>query len=292
MSPKLLTPPRPRRKPDRRTGAPGAFPVRRPRRPSYRRALRLGLLGSALAHLLVLLLAGRMALERPSAPRLLPEREPEEGLLVILFRLAEPPPAEEPPRRPEEELEVVRPVPAREPAAPAELPVEAPAEEPEPERLTNVERLRPYMGDERLWVDFRSPITVHHSERYDRAVDALREIIREWLDSLQLSDEQRRRALDWTLGTGDSRWGISSEGLHLGEITIPIPFGQFFQQGGPRGREAEAALRELQEIQAQDLRQDVEEILRQRREEMRRRSQEEAERRKRGDTTTSGGGGR
>lgn len=247
-------------------------------------------MASALVHLLVLLLAGRIALERPSAPRPSPERHAEEGLLVILFELTEPGPAAEPPRRFEEELEVVRPAPAREPAAPEELPAEAPGAEPEAERLTNAERLQPRMGDERLWVDFRSPIAVQRSERYDRAVDALREIIREWLDSLQLTDEQRRRAMDWTLGTGDKRWGISSEGLHLGEITIPIPFGHFLQQGGPRGREAERALRELKEIQAQDLRQEVEETLRRRREEMRRRSQEEAERRRRGDTTARSGG--
>lgn len=267
--------------------APGSGPDQVGRERPYRRALVVGIAVSVVVHGLLLLLVGGVEIGRRPFVSSPPRPEAPEGLVVIRFLLA-PPDAEEPaPRRPAEEAArrpAVRPAPER----PGRLPAaETEAEEP---ALTNAERLRPRMGDDRLWVDFRHPIRPGSisRDRYAEAVDRLREVVRIWLDSLQLSEEQRRRALDWTFGEEGSRWGISPEGLHLGEITIPIPFGSLFQQGGPLGREAEQALRDLQEIRAQDVRGDVEKAMEERREEMRRRSEEEAERRKK---DTTGGGG-
>lgn len=256
----------------------------------YRKALLAGLALSVLLHLAALLVGG-FRFGAPPPAEIPPPPAEEEGLEVVEIRLPEPPPPEEPRRRRPEDLEVVEAVP-RVPAEPrAELPGRR-AEVSEEAAMTNAERLRPRMGDERLWVDFNDPISVEERESYDRAVAALRRIVRQWLDSLKLTEEQRQRAMDWTVGKGDRKWGISAEGLHLGDITIPLPIGQFLSEGGPRAREAQRALRELREIRNQDVRAEVDETLKERREAMRERSREEAEKGKsKPDTTSTGGGG-
>ena len=273
------------------------YSTRRRHERLYRRRLAAGLLISALAHLAVLLATGRFLPEPPPFSRPPVETEPApEGLVVVDLpeTLAEPEPEtprpepEEPrPRRPEE-TEVVQIVPAPGPEAegePAAAEERGPAEGEPEERLTNARRLRPRFSDARLWVDPRDPLLFgERLERFARADSAVRAILREWLDSLHLTDEQRRRALDWTYEKDGKRWGVSPEGIHLGDITIPIPFR--FMSSGPQLREFEQALRDLQEIQNQDIRGDLDEVRRERMEEMRRRSQEEAERRRQRDTTT------
>lgn len=272
--------------PTSRPGPAGGWAHRRPRERLYRRAIGIGLSLSALLHVALVLVVGSIRLaQRAESP--LPTRPPTpEGLTVIRLLELLPPPGEAEPVSPQEQ-----PTPPARVRPAAEAPARLPAAEAEPTEplLTNAERLQPRLGDERLWVDFWHPIRPGSSrrDRYAEAVDRLRRIVRVWLDSLQLSEEQRRRALDWTVGEGADRWGISAEGLHLGEITIPIPFGSFLQQTGPLARQARQALRDLQEIQGQDVRQDVGAVMRERREEMRRRSEEEAERRKK-DTTRRG----
>lgn len=273
------------------------YSTRRRRERAYRRRLAAGLLISALAHLVVLLATGRFLPEPPPFSRPPLKTEPAPGGLVVVDvpeTPAEPEPEtprpepEEPrPRRPEE-TEVVQVVPAPVPEAEGEPAAEEerePAEIEEEERLTNARRLRPKFSDARLWVDPRDPLLFgERLERFARADSAVRAILREWLDSLRLTDEQRRRALDWTYEKDGKRWGISPEGIHLGDITIPIPF--LLLPSGPQRREFEQALRDLQEIRNQDIRADLEKVRRERLEEMRRRSEEEAERRRQRDTTT------
>lgn len=270
--------------------------ARRRRERAYRRTLATGLLVSVAVHLAVLLATGRFLPEPQPIFRPALDAEPApEGLVVVDLpdspaesqeepETPRPEPAEAQPRRPEE-TEVVEIAPA--PEVEGEPEVEEPAEpgETEPaERLTNAERLRPRFSDARLWIDPRDPLLFgERLERLARADSAVRAILREWLDSLRLTDEQRRRALDWTYEKDGKRWGISPEGIHLGDITIPIPF--MLLPPGPQRREFEQALRDLQEIQNQDVRDDVESVRRERMEEMRRRSQEEAERRRQRDTT-------
>ena len=275
---------------------------RRARERAYRRVLGTAMVASLLFHLVGLVVLGgwisigTQEVSPPSVP--VEPREP--GLEVVRLPDVSPPsveaPRETPPaRRPAEETEVVELRPRPEAEEPAETteeeaagpPAEAPTAGTEEERLSNAERLRPRVGDERLWVDFDHPITGERGERLARADSALRSILRDWLDSLQLTEEQRQRAMDWTYRHGDQRWGISSEGLHLGDITIPIPFGALFQQGGPKAREARRALQDLYEIRRQEARHDRDEVLEERREEMRRRSREEAERREGEEDTTS-----
>lgn len=276
----------------------GSYSTRRRRERAYRRALGAGLLISAGVHLAILLATGRLLPEPPPFSRPALDTQPApEGLVVVDVpetpaapepETPRPEPVEAQPRRPEE-TEVVQISPEPAPEVDAEPAVERPAEpaEAEPrEQLTNAERLRPRFSDARLWVDPRDPLLFgDRLERFARADSAVRAILREWLDSLRLTDEQRRRALDWTYEKDGKRWGISPEGIHLGDITIPIPF-QLLPTG-PQRREFEQALRDLREIQNQDLRDDLERVRQERMEEMRRRSQEEAERRRRQRDTTA-----
>ncbi len=273
------------------------YSTRRRHERAHRRRLAAGLLISALAHLVVLLATGRFLPEPPPFSRPPLETEPApEGLVVVDLpetpvetepETPRPEPEEPRPRRPDE-TEVIQVAPALEPEAEGEPAAEEerePAEVEPEERLTNARRLRPRFSDARLWVDPRDPLLFgERLERLARADSAVRAILREWLDSLRLTEEQRRRALDWTYEKDGKRWGVSPEGIHLGDITIPIPF--LFLPSGPQRREFEQALRDLQEIQNQDMRADIEQVRKERLEEMRRRSQEEAERRRQRDTTT------
>ena len=272
----------------------------------YRRAIRAGLLISLVLHAGVFVASGVLRLVRPQYPPVLVEDLPRPpGLVVVgVDELESPAPPEEVEgeaqrRRPDETQVVeIAPVEAQddEDAGPDQAPATEELEDEPEERLTNAERLRPRYSDERVWFDFRyRPLYGDRLARYARADSAVRSILSGWLDSLALDAEQRRKVMDWTSGEGDDRWGISNEGLHLGKITIPIPFG--FGPSGPQRRELEQALRDLAEIQRQELRREFEEITEERAEEMRKRSEEEAERRKEGEEADStsvgrrGGGG-
>jgi hypothetical protein len=263
----------------------------------YRRAITAGLLVSAVAHVLLFVVTGRVGLRPTQFIRPAIETEPApRGLVVVEVPVTPEGPESETPRpEPEEpspirpdELEVIRVVPTPaaevEPEVTPDEPIPQPEGEPE-ERLTNAQRLRPRFSDARLWVDPRDPMIFGaRLERLARADSAVRAILRDWLDSLRLTEEQRQRALDWTYENDGKRWGISPEGLHLGDITIPLPFQ--LMPTGPQRREFEQALRDLRAIQNQDMRSDLDEIRKERMEEMRRRSQEEVERRRSGDTTS------
>ena len=264
---------------------------------AYRRAITAGLLISAVAHVVLFLATDQLGLRPAQFVRPAIETEPAPGGLVVVevpvtpegpeSETPRPEPEEPSPFRPEE-LEVIQIVPTPEAEAEPEFtpdePVARPEGEPE-EHLTNAERLRPRFSDARLWVDPRDPLIFGaRLERLARADSAVRAILRDWLDSLRLTEEQRQRALDWTYAKDGKRWGISPEGLHLGDITIPLPFQ--LMPTGPQRREFEQALRDLRAIQNQDTRSDLDEVRKERMEEMRRRSQEEAERRRSGDTTS------
>jgi hypothetical protein len=260
--------------------------------------VRVGVLISLALHVLVLW--GTRAVHVPSSPFVTPPVQTvpaPEGLVVVDVSVMEVEPETEAEPRPEprepqpeprpREIEVVEVAPGepREaiPGAPGVARPGAPEEPRAGEGLSNAERLTPRFSDPRIWFDPRHPLLFgDRLARFARADSAVRAILRDWLDSLALSDEQMRRALDWTYEKDGKRWGISPEGLHLGDITIPIPFQ--LMPSGPQRRELEQALRDLEEIQLQNLRDDVERIGEERRRAMQERSAEEA-RKRRGDTT-------
>jgi len=161
--------------------------------------------------------------------------------------------------------------------------------------LTNAERLRPREGDPRLWQDFGDrPMPEYLEDRFAQAEGVIRARLGQMLDSLALTEEQRRRAVEWLFGEGDQQWGVTPDGLVLGGMVIPMNVGAMFEAEGPLGRELRQEARDLADIQRQDFQTDVERTQRERLEEMRRRSEEEAERRRQdsiaaeADTTGSG----
>lgn len=116
---------------------------------------------------------------------------------------------------------------------------------------TAAEALRPRAGDPRLWAPIPTLPTPKTKEEI--ATERVYARIQRFNDSVMAAAEAARRATDWTItGKDGERWGISPGKLHLGKITLPLPFG--FQ--APPGRREETAerLREWSEIEDQALR--------------------------------------
>lgn len=247
---------------------------RSPGRSRRRWGFRVGLAVSAALHaaLALFMWTGRAEVTLPPPPEVDRGEEPrwESALRVVeLPTAAVPDEAERPePRETPSEagLPAAEPVPAGQGAPGAEVPGAG---------LTNAERLRPRVGDRRLWtrfpVDSLAP-GLHGS--YDRAETAVRRLLKTYLDSLQLSEEQRERAREWVFGEGDEKWGISPEGLHLGDVTIPIPFGQLLSRSGEARRQAEQVLRTWEMIQFQAGRIEAQEVREERLEAIRERTRE------------------
>ncbi len=92
-----------------------------------------------------------------------------------------------------------------------------------PEGPSAAQRLRVRTYDERLW-DFSSEIYEPSTER--RLTAELAGRIDLWADSLAAALERDARATDWTwTDTDGNRWGVSPGKLHLGSLTLPLPFG-------------------------------------------------------------------
>ena len=89
---------------------------------------------------------------------------------------------------------------------------------------TAAERLRPGYSDRRLWLALPEEI-VRLSGRQLAQLE-LDMAIATIADSMTVLAEASRRATDWTY-TDDQgrRWGVSPGQIHLGGITIPVPFG-------------------------------------------------------------------
>ena len=289
-----------------RNGYAGFVERRRERERFQRRTLAAGLIASVFLHVLLLVVAGGVRVE--SLPFTLPpiETVPAPDALVVVEiapTLPEdlpedprpeplPPPEEEPPEvepEPEEEEEeeeedeeeaVEEADPLR--GAPGLIVAGQPTPPEGPRGRTNASRLRLRFSDPRLWFDPQSPRLIgERLVQFARADSAVRAILRDWLDSLQLDEDVRRRARDWTFERDGKRWGFSEQGIHLGDVTIPIPIG--FAPTGPQRRAYEQAIRDLTAIQIQNLRDDVEAAAAEARARMRERSEEEI-RRRRGDT--------
>jgi type IV secretory pathway VirB10-like protein len=265
----------------------------------YRRAILAGIAVSVAVHLVLLfVLSGQLQLPRMTYRESPPTPVTMEGLELVRVETPEAQPAPARPQQPAErqpEPEEPDEEETEEPqeGQPTPVPSEEDAEGETEERLTNAERLSPKEGDSRVWRDFwDEDLRGRYLGGSARADSAIRAILGKYLDSLRLSEEAYRSARDWTVGEGEERWGVSPEGIHLGDITIPVPVGQLFQPTGPRRRELERELRELREIQRQERLGDVQETREERIEEMRERSRREAgEGESEADSTDTGGGG-
>lgn len=111
---------------------------------------------------------------------------------------------------------------------------------------TAAERLRPVLGDRRLWAPLSREINDLTPEQIQELELAGR--IAEWQDSLSAEGERQRALTDWTTTDAEGRrWGISEGKIHLGDVTLPLPF----SFGTPVGKRDEANRRawEWEEIQ-------------------------------------------
>lgn len=255
------------------------------RRRDYRTAVRIGLAISAVAHLLVIFVLARALSLDPASFRSPPRRTIElQGLPVVqvgevlLAFESDPeaislPPEEEPepePERPDGET----------PRGPPSVPSLGRGQVGPP-GLTNAEKLQPHEGDERLWYDLEGqPIPEYlDGNAYAAYEGELRARLSLMLDSLSLSEEQRRRAVEWLTGDEGQEWGVTPDGIYIAGVLIPLSLGQLFAEEGPNGRESRQRLRDLQDIQMQDLQGEAERIRKERAQAMRDRTKEELERR-------------
>jgi hypothetical protein len=115
------------------------------------------------------------------------------------------------------------------------LPVETPAPGAGDSRRTDLpgesipgptaaERLRPKEGDLRLWAPVNPELTRLSREELMRLL--LVAELEDAADSMAVAAEIARRATDWTYTDEDGRkWGVSPGKIHLGDITLPLPFG-------------------------------------------------------------------
>lgn len=209
---------------------PGAGP-KGPREPdprlrgSYPRALTISLGVSALFHVGVLLLysslrlhipTGQLGLGRGGAERA------DHGMELVELEVV-PPDEEAASRQPREEVGVeVQPSPSVGGGnlEPQPLSVSGTGEARRP---SHAERLAPNEGDLRLWAPV-DPSRVAPTPMEVLRLQLLWEL-EALADSAAVAEALARKALDWTYADGQGRrWGISPGKLHLGDITLPLPF--------------------------------------------------------------------
>lgn len=242
---------------------PAAPPPRRAR-PGTRRAWAFAFAVSALAHLVLFLVLrfDRTDYSELTSPatRLVAVRE---AVGTRVEQIQELPAGVVP-----EEPEPVVPPRTRfdTPPVRADLPVvrEAPPAAETPARrapTTFRELLRPSARSPEVW---RAPSPIHTpldpraeaNARVSGRLDA-------YNDSVALAAAQAARAVDWTRTDEDGgRWGVSPEGIHLGDITIPVPIN--LSPGPGKRDEVAGRVRDWGEIQAQGARQEGKETFEER----------------------------
>lgn len=265
------------------------------RRRGYGQAVRIGLAVSVLFHLFLLFVIGRSL--RMDAPDARPAAESPaielQGPLALrigtVLPPSEMPEEDEAARPPPRETETEEPQPEQ-PERPLQRPAEGPpvpAADGEAEAddedgyLTNAEKLQPKEGDERLFPEVEDDelpeyLAQNPYAAYEGEIRARLGVI---LDSLNLSDEQYRRAREWLTGEDGSEWGVSEEGIHIGGMVIPLDLGALLREEGPRGREARQEMRDRLDIRYQDMIGEADEVRDERARQMRERTKEELEQR-------------
>jgi len=192
------------------------------RRPyaSSRRVVWISAGISAVVHILALWLYP-MAMERvvpdgPSYWYIPPEYRPRGTELIQLQPFAEAEPTPDPDEPEEPEPVEVAPTPVPDQPVPVEgVPARVP---------TAAEILRPRLGDPRLW----RPVDPALMELTEEQVLQLRVEgrLEAWNDSVAQVRTREAEALDWTHTDEDGKqWGVSPGKIHLGDVTIPFPFG-------------------------------------------------------------------
>ena len=88
---------------------------------------------------------------------------------------------------------------------------------------TPAERLRPGFSDPRIWSPLPEEYRTLSPEQREELAIAMR--FQAWNDSIAAVAAAEAAMRDWTFTDGDGdRWGVSDGRLHLGGLTIPLPF--------------------------------------------------------------------
>lgn len=189
------------------------LPVGRERARRYNRAIAIGIVASVLLHVLFIrlspLIVRYVEPEFGLFPMRRPVRVPPQGMRALDIRVTETEPVEL----------ALEPEPE-----PVELEPGEVVEEVGPP-LTAAERLRPRVGDWRLWVvpSVRQPTDLSAAERVAQIRARLYAELEAYDDSLAAELARELDRLDWTVGEEGNRWGVSPGQLHLGPVTLPLP---------------------------------------------------------------------
>ena len=203
------------------TDQPGDWRRRRQRRRGNRRRLLVALAASALVHLLLIVLYPFFSGRYPTRSLVPYQEPPRETGATQVIRIVEVSTQEA--GEPDDPVEL-------EPSERPEIDVEPPdfgedlRIERTPRYLTAVERLRLGPTDRRLWRPVDPALAAPTPEQILNLEIAA--AIEAGNDSAAAAAERARRALDWTHTDEDGRrWGVSPGKIHLGDLTIPLPFG-------------------------------------------------------------------
>ncbi len=252
--------------------------VTRQRARRYNRAISIGIIASVLLHVLFIrlspLVVRYLEPEVGLFPTRRPVRVPARGMRALEIRVTDTAPAE---LAPEPEPEPVEP-------EPGEV-----VEEVGPP-LTAAQRLRPRVGDWRLWVvpAVRRPTDLTAEERAAQIRARLYAELEVYDDSLAAELARELDRLDWTVGEEGNRWGVSPGQLHLGPITLPLPL--VFGPHPATQRELADQATEWDAIRRQAGQAAIDETFEERVRAIReRREQERAEQEAQRDTTGGGG---
>jgi len=177
---------------------------------------------SAVLHLVVILVYPRlMHLEVPPPVPFVVPTDTEGGSAMEVIELIEFA-ADEDPERPEEPVD---PAQVEAPAIAVTGPTLSGNEGPVLIRpgLTAAERLRPDLRDARVWRPVAAErLALSLEQRLD--LDLASRIL-QFQDSVEAAIAAGEAATDWTYTDSEGkRWGVSPGEIHLGDVTIPLPF--------------------------------------------------------------------
>ncbi|HKJ93712.1 MAG TPA: hypothetical protein VJ957_11105 [Longimicrobiales bacterium] len=224
-------------------------PVRRPvrRRIDPDRALGIGIVVSVLLHALLFVLFSRVFLV--PTPALSPGRLPPQRTRLPGMQVLNITPTQNAPTVPQ--------------AAPQRQPIPKPEAQPRPQArppqqaapprsaegrppLSPAERLRPTMGDARLWAPVQVPAAGEEAPNIEDVKARIAARLQLLNDSALAAAEAAAKATDWTFtDKNGEKWGITPGKLHLGKITLPLPLALPPPTGDAGKREADwAAIRD------------------------------------------------
>jgi hypothetical protein len=216
------------------------------RRPS-RWPTALGFGVSAVLHLLVLLyyssIEVRFGVFRPGDE--IPGASVQRGIEIINLQEVEQADADRPAGPDLRSLEIPEapPVVRVQPGLTPQVPV-VPRLEPERTGSEAARRLQPSTNDSRLWQPLADDVVALTMEQ--RLENYLAGELLDLIDALAFEAARTEASTDWTYTDDEGkRWGISPGKLHLGSITLPLPF----SFGTPAGASQDLVRRYLQDAE-------------------------------------------